>query len=326
MADLSVRYLGIPLRSPIVVSSSSLTQNVQGIKKCADAGAGAVVLKSLFEEQIEAEMNQPGVSETLHPEAEDYFQEMGKYLGTTEYLKLIEDAKKNVSIPVFASLNCISDSWWFRYAQEIESAGADGLELNIALLPRDLAETSEEIEARTVEIVKKIHAATSLPLAVKIGPYYTSLPRMAERLKKAGASALVLFNRFYQMDIDIDGLKLAPGYQFSSPIELYTSLRWISILSGQIEECDFSASTGVHDGKSVIKQILAGATTVQVCSILFKKGFDEIRSMHEFMETWMANHGFISITDFRGKLTQVESAEPEAYERLQYVKALTGIG
>ncbi len=326
MVDLTVRYLGIPLRSPIVVSSSSLTGTVQGVKKCADSGAGAVVLKSLFEEQIEAEMKQPGVAETQHPEADDYFETMGKYIGPSDYLKLIEETKNSVSIPVFASLNCVSDSWWSRYAEQIEKAGADGIELNIALMPRDAEETAEQAESRFIEIVRKVRAATKLPIAVKIGPYFTALPHMAEKIKKAGASGLVLFNRFYQMDIDVDSLKLKPGYQFSSPVELYTSLRWISILSGQIEDCDFSASTGVHDGKSVIKQILAGATTVQVCSALFQKGVGEIRTMLNEMEAWMNDHGFISITDFRGKLTQIGSEEPETYERLQYVKALTGIG
>jgi len=326
MVDLSVRYLGIPLRSPIVVSSSSLTGTVQGVKKCADSGAGAVVLKSLFEEQIEAEMKQPGVAETQHPEADDYFEAMGKYIGPSDYLKLIEEAKRTVSIPVFASLNCVSDSWWSRYAEQIEKAGADGIELNIALMPRDAEETSEQAENRFIEIVRKVHAATNLPLAVKIGPYFTALPHMAARIKKAGASALVLFNRFYQMDIDVDALKLKPGYQFSSPGEIYTSLRWISILSGQIEDLEFSASTGIHDGKSAVKQILAGAATVQVCSALFQKGVGEIRTMLNEMEAWMNDHGFISITDFRGKLTQIGSEEPETYERLQYVKALTGIG
>jgi dihydroorotate dehydrogenase (fumarate) len=327
MAYLSVQYLGKTLSSPIIVSSSSLTGTVEGVKKCADAGAGAVVLKSLFEEQIEAEMDNNGGDaspEYIHPETEDYFREMGKHLGPADYLKLIEGAKKSVSVPVFASLNCAADPWWTRYAEQIATSGADGIELNIARMPRGIKEDSESVENRIVDIVEKVNKEVPLPLAVKIGPYFSSLPRLAARLKKAGASGIVLFNRFYQMDIDIEGMKIAPGYQFSGPGELYTSLRWISILSGQIE-CDFAASTGVHDGKAVIKQLLAGAAAVQVCSVLYQKGFGEIRKMNAEIEEWMGRHKFAGIADFKGKLSQIESASPEAYERLQYIKALTGI-
>jgi dihydroorotate dehydrogenase (fumarate) len=326
MADLSVTYLGKNLPSPIVVSSSSITRNVDGIRKCAEAGAGAVVLKSLFEEQVEAEIDHNGAAapEYSHPETEDYFRQMGKHLGPADYLKLIENAKKSVSIPVFASLNCATSPWWTTYAKQIATSGADGIELNIARMPRSEKEDAETIEKRMVDIVQGVRAGISLPLAVKIGPYFTSLPRTAMRLKKAGAGALVLFNRFYQMDIDIDKMKLAPGYQFSSPSELYTSLRWISILSGTIE-CDLAASTGVHDGRAVVKQLLAGASTVQVCSVLFQKGMGEIRKMLDELGRWMEAHKFASVADFRGKLSQAESEDPEAYERLQYIKALTGI-
>lgn len=326
MAELSVTYLGKTLPSPIVVSSSSLTRSVDGVKKCADAGAGAVVLKSLFEEQVEADIDHDGSAspEYTHPETEDYFRQMGKHLGPADYLKLIENVKKSVSIPVFASLNCATSSWWASYAGQIATSGADGIELNISRMPRSEKQDSESIEKRMVEIVEGVRSEVALPLAVKIGPYFTSLPRLALRLKKAGAGALVLFNRFYQMDIDIEKMKLAPGYQFSSASELYTSLRWVSILSGTIE-CDLAASTGVHDGKAVIKQLLAGAATVQVCSILYQKGLGEIRNMLGEIEEWMGRHGYASISDFRGSLNQAGSADPEAYERLQYIKALTGI-
>ncbi len=326
MADLTVHYLGKKLPSPIIVSSSSITRNVESIKKCADSGAGAVVLKSLFEEQVEAELDhdRSASPDSFHPETEDYFRQMGKHLGPADYLKLIEKAKKSVSIPIFASLNCTSSAWWTTYAKQIATSGADGIELNIARMPRSRKEDGESIEKRMVQIVAGVQAEVPLPLAVKIGPYFTSLPRIAAELKKAGAEALVLFNRFYQLDIDIDSMRLAPGYQFSSPSEMYTSLRWISILSGSIE-CDLSASTGIHDGKAVIKHLLAGAASAQVCSVLYRKGIGEIRTMLRDIENWMRAHNFSSVAEFRGKLSQAESADPESYERLQYIKALTGI-
>jgi dihydroorotate dehydrogenase (fumarate) len=326
MTDLSVQYLGKKLSSPIIVSSSSLTRSVEGVKKCADAGAGAVVLKSLFEEQIEAELNREEAPESglAHPEAEDYFRQMGKHLGPSEYLRILENAKKSVKIPVFASLNCVTDSWWTSYAKQLAATGADGLEINLSRLPRNLTETSEEAETRLVRIIEKVTSEVAIPVAAKIGPYFTTLPRLAVRLNKAGASALVLFNRFYQLDIDPEKMELSPGYQFSSPAEMYTSLRWISILSGQVE-CDLSASTGVHDGSSAIKQLLAGATSVQVCSVLYQKGMGEIRKILDGITAWMREKRYASIGEFKGKLSQSSSEEPESYERLQYVKALTGI-
>ncbi|MFQ3621245.1 MAG: dihydroorotate dehydrogenase-like protein [Spirochaetales bacterium] len=326
MVNLQVQYLGKTLPTPLIVSSSSLTQSVENLRKCEEAGAGAVVLKSLFEEQIEAEIKQEeynGLS-TFHPEAEDYFTQMGKHLGPTEYLQLIEKTKKTIRIPVFASLNCVSEPWWIQYTDQLSSVGVDGLELNLSRMPRNPAETSLMVEDKLVRIVERVVARSSFPIAVKIGPYFTSLPHVAKRLHQAGAKGLVLFNRFYQMDIDPKTMKLAPGYQFSNPQEVYTPLRWISILSGQIE-CDFAASTGVHDGLTAVKLLLAGASTVQVCSILYRKGIGELTNIRKGIESWMEEKGFKSIEEFKGKLSQQESDQPEAYERLQYIKALTGI-
>lgn len=326
MANLQVQYLGKTLPSPLIVSSSSLTQSVESIKKCEEAGAGAVVLKSLFEEQIEADINREqynGLSR-FHPEAQDYFEQMGKHLGPSEYLKLIESSKKAVKIPVFASLNCVSEPWWIRYAEQLVSAGVDGIELNLSRMPRNPAETSQVVEDRLVHIVEKVSERVSLPIAAKIGPYFTSLFHLTHRMQRAGVKGLVLFNRFYQLDIDPNHLRITPGYQFSTPQEVYTPLRWISILSGQIE-CDFSASTGVHDGITAVKLLLAGASSVQVCSILYRKGIGELRNLLKGIESWMEEKKFTSIDQFKGKLSQTESEQPEAYERLQYVKALTGI-
>lgn len=326
MPDTSVRYLDHELRTPIIVSSSGLTNTVTGIRRAADAGAGAVVLKSLFEEQIESTADAEGaeIDLSVHPEAEQYVSQMSMHLGPQSYLDLIADAKAAVDIPIIASMNCVTSRWWGDYGRQIEAAGADALELNTSIMPRGESDTAESVERRYLRIVDRVRRQVDLPLAVKIGPYFTGLPGFAEQLRKAGATALVLFNRFYQMDIDIEAESLTPGYQFSTPEEIHTSLRWVSILSGTVG-CELSASTGVHTGDGVIKQILAGATTVQVCSTLYRNGFSRITEMQNDLTSWMDRKGYASLADFRGKLGQSGSAQPEAYERLQYIKALTGI-
>ena len=326
MPDTSVQYLGHTLRTPIVISSSGLTNTMSGISRAAEAGAGAVVLKSLFEEQIESTIETDGqeMELSMHPEAEQYISQMGMHLGPQRYLELIGEAKAAVDIPIIASMNCVTSKWWGNYGKQIEAAGADAVELNIAVMPRDESEPAEAVEKRYLRIVDRIRQQIDLPLAVKIGPYFTSLPKFASELRKAGASALVLFNRFYQMDIDIEAESLAPGYQFSTPEEIYTSLRWVSILSGDVG-CDLSASTGIHSADGVIKQLLAGATTVQMCSALYRSGFEIITQIHDELTAWMERKGYKSISDFQGKLSQSASDDPESYERLQYIKALTGI-
>ncbi|MCD6120816.1 MAG: dihydroorotate dehydrogenase-like protein [Spirochaetales bacterium] len=326
MPDLSVSYMGLKLKNPVIVSSSSLTQTLDGVKRCVDGGASAVVLKSLFEEQIGSETLELEELSGLyaHPEALDYVRQMGMRLGPRDYLKLIEDAKKALDISVIASLNCISPKWWSHYAKDIETAGADALELNIAVMPKMRGESSEKVEKLYVSIVNGIRKDINLPIAVKIGPYFTVLTGVAEKLKEAGADALVLFNRFYQLDIDINNLTLKPGYRFSSPAEINLPLRWAAILYDQIG-CDMSASTGVHDGDGAVKMLLAGVNAVQVCSTLYLNGIEQIAKILERIENWMKEKNFAKIDDFRGKMSQVESKEPEYYERLQYIKALVGI-
>ncbi|MBU8913811.1 MAG: dihydroorotate dehydrogenase-like protein [Spirochaetales bacterium] len=326
MLDTSVQYLGHTLRTPIVISSSGLTNTMSGIRQAAEAGAGAVVLKSLFEEQIESTIETDGqeMELAMHPEAEQYISQMGMHLGPQRYLELIGEAKAAVDIPIIASMNCVTSKWWGNYGKQIEAAGADAVELNIAIMPRDESEPAEAVEKRYLRIVDRVRQQIDLPLAVKIGPYFTGLPKFASELRKAGASALVLFNRFYQMDIDIEDESLAPGYQFSTPEEIYTSLRWVSILSGDVG-CDLSASTGIHSADGVIKQLLAGATTVQMCSALYRSGFEIITRIRDDLTAWMERKGYKSISDFQGKLSQSASDDPESYERLQYIKALTGI-
>jgi dihydroorotate dehydrogenase (fumarate) len=324
MANFSTKYLGLELKNPIVVGSSSLVKSMDGIRRCADAGAGAVVMKSLFEEQITAEMKQEdGGSSFYGAEAQLYFEQMSMSHGPRYFIETIEKAKKSVDIPLIASLNCVSSNWWIDYAKQIERAGADALELNIANMPIDPKIDAAMLENQLIETIKTVKAEVNLPLAVKIGPYYTAMASLVDRLSRAGLDGLVLFNRFYQFDINIDTLKLTPGYRLSSAAESHLPLRWISILSGTVD-CDLAAATGIEDGREAIKQILAGATVVQVCSTLYRNGVDQIGQILSDMEDWMTEHNFESLNDFRGKLRRDASSHPESYERIQYVKALVG--
>ncbi|MFW5743813.1 MAG: dihydroorotate dehydrogenase-like protein [Spirochaetota bacterium] len=325
MPSTSTRYLGLRMKSPIILSSSKLTSTMNGIRRAADAGVGAVVLKSLFEEQIEADSAQSSdeVDYSIHPEAEEYVRQMGKHLGPDRYLKLIAEAKSSVDVPIIASVNCVTSRWWGDYGRQIESAGADALELNIAIMPRE-REDAASVEDAYADIVKRVRDRVSLPIAVKIGPYFTSLQPLLERFHRAGATAAVLFNRFYQLDIDTENLELAGGYQLSAPEEIYTPLRWISILSGDTP-LELAGSTGVLTGDDVVKMLLAGATGVQVCSTVYRNGYERIAEMNATLESWMQRHGFTAVDEFRGRLSQAGSDAPEAYERLQYIKALTGV-
>ena len=326
MVDLSTKYMGLELDNPLVVASCSIVKTSDAVRRCADAGAGAIVLKSLFEEQIEVEAQK--LEEHLwmasHSEAFDYVTNMGMELGPREYLKLIENAKKTVSIPIIASINCISSKWWLGYARQVAAAGADALELNIAIMPGDPKHSANELEKVYLQIVDDVKREIDLPLAIKIGPHFSAIPQMANQLAVHGAAAIVLFNRFYQLDIDIDKLELVPGNRFSSPDEMSLSLRWISILYGNAN-CDLAASTGVHDGHCVIKHLLAGATVTQLCSTLYIYGVEQLTYIRTQLEQWMQQHRFQTIADFRGKLSQSQSRRPEIYERLQYIKALVGI-
>jgi len=326
MADLSVSYMGLKLRNPLIVASSSLTGTPAKLKRCEEAGAGAVVLKSLFEEQIEAQtakLEREG-GDYPHPEAADYLRQIGLRLNQDEYLKLVADAKANLAIPVIASLNCVSPKGWTDYAAKLAKAGADAIEVNVAIIASDFDRTAAEVEGAYLKVVEGIRAKVKLPIAVKLGPHFTSLPQTALALRRAGASALVLFNRFYQLDFDIERLALTPGYHLSSPDEIHLPLRWIAILSAQVG-CDLSASTGVHDSAGLIKQLLAGAKAVQLCSTLFLKGMDRIKTMLEELGAWMERHGFATIEEFRGKMSQEKSADPLLYERLQYIKVYVGL-
>lgn len=326
MIDLSVTYLGKKLANPVVVSSCGLVKDLAGVRRYAAAGAGAIVLKSLFEEQLAAENPEATEPSWLgdHAEAYDYLQNSRMELGPREYLELIAAAKREVSIPVFASLNCVSPRWWNQYAHRIQDAGADGIELNMALRPSHPGHDSAEIEHVYWKILEQVKREVSIPVAVKMGPFFTTMARHAKELSFRGASALVLFNRFSNVDIDIEQLKLKNAPILSHPVETHLPLRWISLLSGRIQ-CDLAASTGIHEAKQAIQHLLAGATVVMVCSTLYLHGPEQIGVICQGISHWMEKHGFSSLADFRGRLSQEKSGNPDGFERLQYIKALVGI-
>lgn len=319
--DLTVEFAGLTLKSPIIVGSSGLTDSVDKIKTLADCGAGAVVLKSLFEEQIMEDINKTHAHNEMDaPELYEYVQEYTKQNAIVTYLDLITNAKKEVDIPVIASVNCIKDSEWVTFAKQIENAGADALELNIALLASDMQRTGAEIEQNYFKIIDKVSSVVKIPLIVKMGQYSSSLANLIQRIcwteKVAG---IVLFNRFYSPDFDLDTLEPLSSNVLSSPEELATSLRWITIMSPQVE-IPLIASTGVHDSVGVLKQILAGAQMVQMVSAFYKKGPKYIQEVLTGITDWMKKENYKTIDDFRGKFHYTKSYDATVFERLQFMK------
>ncbi|HPR62990.1 MAG TPA: dihydroorotate dehydrogenase-like protein [Thermoanaerobaculia bacterium] len=324
--NLSTTYLGLPLANPLIVGSCSLTGNLDWIRRFSDGGAGAIVLKSLFEEQIDTDVQviENHLWMQGHAESHQYVRSMGMELGANSYIHLLEEAKKIASCPIIASINCVTPKWWSAYARKLADAGADALELNISMLPTDPDRTSQDVEERIMDIVESVNRDVSIPLAVKVGPFFTAFSRIANELVLRGASGLVLFNRFYHMDLDPDSLKIRARNPLSSPEESHLPLRWIALLYDHIE-ADLCASTGIHDAMAAIKMILAGASAVQMCSVLYHREEGVLREIQEGMETWMKEKGYSSLEDFQGLACQSRSRHPEAYERLQYIRALTGI-
>jgi len=307
------------LNSPLIVSSSGLTNSVDKIKKFEELGAGAVVLKSLFEEQINYEAGAL-VENGLSPEAHDYITRYSKADALESYLKIIEGAKKVTKIPVIASINCMSVNEWISFTTDIEQAGADALELNVFFIASGVGQASEKYEERYNELLVKIKKVTKMPIAVKIGYFFTNLVNIVNNLYVRGASGVVLFNRFYEPDIDIEKMEITSSGVFSTPADIRNSLRWVGIISDKVSKIDIAASTGVHDGKAAIKQILAGANAVQVCSVLYEKGNDQIRIMNSEIENWMQKKGYDTIDQFRGKLNYKNITNPSVYERSQFMK------
>ena len=320
---LKTSYLDLEIKSPIIVSSSTLTGSVESIKRCAEAGAGAVVLKSIFEEQILSEIRREEIHHDndiydLYPEAQEYLSTFMRGTEIEIYEKLVRESKESVDIPIIASVNCSTDGEWTSIARELQDAGADAIELNVAISAFDRDLDPRKIEDEYVNILKDVEKNINIPVSVKLGDHFTNISRMAFNLTKAGAKGLVLFNRFYNPDINIEKMKAVPGNSISAPEENHNTLRWISLLSSQGLPCELSASRGVYTGEDVVKQILAGAKTVQVCSTLYRNGIDYIKQMNADVEAWMERHKFNNVEDFRGIVNRKEDIN--VVERLQYLR------
>lgn len=326
MTNLETRYMGLKLKNPIVVASSGLTNSVERIKDLELAGAGAVVLKSVFEEQINNEVSQliNRDPKSQYPEDEDYIWNYARNNSITRHLNLLTEAKKETEIPIIASINCTSASEWTVFAKDFENAGADALELNLFFVPTDRFQTSEKIEQHYLNIVSEVKKKVSIPVSVKMGYYYTNLLAMASQFVESGADALVLFNRFYEPDINLDKLELNASDIFSSPEDIRRSMRWISLISSQIPKIEIAASTGIHDGEAMIKQLLAGAQVTQVCSTVYINGSQVIAGMLSELKSFMGKWNFKTIDDFRGKLSYRNISNPMIYERAQFMKYFEG--
>ncbi|NBC82100.1 MAG: dihydroorotate dehydrogenase-like protein [Bacteroidetes bacterium] len=319
MADLSTKYAGLILPNPVVVSSSGLTSSLDKLVELEKMGAGAVVLKSVFEEQINYEIGNL-VKSSEYPEAEDYLTNYVKSNTLDAYLELIESAKKSLTIPVIASINCISATDWVNFAKKIESAGADALEINVFYVPNDPNSISETYEHVYFDIAEKLRARVKLPLIFKIGQFFTNPLFVVKQLYFRKINGVVLFNRFYAPDIDLKSLRLTSAEVFSNPSDIRQTLRWVGMMSDQFEKLSISASTGVHDAEAVIKLLLAGANTVQVCSALYKNGTKLLKNIISDMNKWLDKNDFASVREMRGKLNYQNIPDPASYERVQFMK------
>jgi dihydroorotate dehydrogenase (fumarate) len=324
--DLSTTYMGLKLKNPLIISSSRITGELRSIEQCLRHGASAIVLKSIFEEQLtlqaESKLRQSKDNDAFYwfPEAKDVIVELSKEAHLEQYLKFVENAEKIAGdIPVIASINCHTAEGWPSYAKRIEEAGASALELNISIFPFNNSMTCDQIENRYVEIVKNVTNEVDIPVSVKLSPYFTNLCTIASNLVNAGVKGLVLFNRFFRPDIDVDTMKVITDDQWSTPEELNVPLRWIALMTGNNLNCDLVASTGVHYHTGVVKQLLAGAKAVQLCSTLYINGIPFIANLLNGLEEWMKQHKFENIEQFRGKALDYQTTEA-SFERIQYMK------
>jgi dihydroorotate dehydrogenase (fumarate) len=324
--DLTTTYMGLSLKNPIVPSASPLSHTLEGMKRLEDAGASAIVMYSLFEEQIVHESKEfdhyMQYGTESFAESLSYFPEAEEYnLGPEEYIELIHKAKRALKIPIIGSLNGISAGGWTDYAKKIEEAGADALELNVYYIPTDARHTSEEVEQRYIDILKAVKGTVTIPVAMKLSPFFSSMANMAARLEAAGANGLVLFNRFYQPDIDLDALEVKPNVILSSPQAMRLPLRWIAVLYGRVRT-SFAATSGVHSAQDVIKLLMAGADVTMMCSALLKHGPGHIRQVLEDVNQWMLDHEYVSVSQMKGSMSQKSVANPEAFERANYMRTL----
>lgn len=324
--DLKTKYMGLELKNPIVPSASPLSENVDTVKAMEDAGAGAVVCYSLFEEQINHESGELdhylSYGTESYAEALSYFPEPDEFkLGPVEYLDHIADLKKACDIPIIGSLNGVSTGGWIKYAQNIEQAGADALELNVYYIPANPNVSGSELENMYVDVLKEVKQNVKIPVAIKLSPYFTSMANMARKLDKAGADALVLFNRFYQPDFDLEKLEVGPNLVLSTSNELRLPLRWIAILHNNVK-ASLAATSGVHTAEDVIKVMMAGGDIAQICSELLMNGIGRITEIVDGVKLWMEENEYESIDIMKGSMSQKAVQEPAAFERANYMKTL----
>ncbi len=316
--------MGLNLKNPVIVGSSPLTNTLDGLKKCEDAGAGAVVVKSIFEEQIDsqsAQMIKESNEYVAHTDGSDFLEEVSRNFYIDGYVSLIEEAKKALDIPVIASVNCRSHGGWVDYVERFSAVGADALEVNQYILPSDMSSTSQEIEEEYHTVVKEVKKSISIPVAVKMGPYFSSLAHTVHQFDSYGVDGYVMFNRFYQPDIDIKKMSLRPMVNLSNAHDYGQALQWTALLSAYLKG-DICASGGVHSGETLIKLLLSGAKSVQVVTALMKNGLGVINEMNDTLSAWMEEKGYESFVDFRGALAHKRLENPAVWERSQYMKSL----
>ena len=318
MTGLETTFAGLTLKNPLVAASSGLTNSISKIRELEKAGVSAIVLKSLFEEQIENH-SEKLLQITDYPEAADYVNAYISMNHVEKYLNLIREAKKACSIPIVASINCYKLSNWIDFAKSIEEAGADALELNVFLINAGEYEDNK-LENTYLSIVRELKKIISIPIVVKMANNIGNLPGLVGKLKALGMNGVVLFNRFYQLDIDINKMEITSGTVFSHPADFHNTLRWTAITSGRVPDIDIACSTGAHTWEDIIKGILAGASTIQLCSALYEQGLDTVENMLTCVEEWMSQNNYESLDDFRGKLNYSNISDPSLYERVQFMK------
>ena len=319
MANLKTKFIGLELQSPIIAGSCGLTADLGKLEEMAANGVGAVILKSIFEEQINREASHRLDGEG-YPEATDYIQHYTRANTIQHYIDFVRKAKEKLNIPVIGSISCLDDGEWINFACELEKAGVDALELNAFILPTNEFVESARVEALYYAIIKHVKSVVNIPIIIKISPYFTNLPAFISKLKAYGANAVTIFNRFYEPDIDIEKMTMGSASVFSTEAELRTTLRWTGILCGKDKKLELCTSTGVHSGEAAIKVLLAGAGAVQVCSVLYEKGLGVIRTLNKTISNWMDNKGFKTIEEFRGMMTYADADHAERYERAQFMK------
>lgn len=327
--DLSTEYLGMQLRTPIVPSASPLSESIENIRRLEDAGAAAIILPSLFEEQLRLERLELHYHMTQgtesYPEALTYFPEAGEYhTGPEEYLNHIRKAKDAADIPIISSLNGASIGGWTEYARQMQEAGADAIELNIYYIPADVGLSSADVEQTYIDILEAVKSAVTIPVALKLGPFFSNFANMAARLDRAGANGLVLFNRFYQPDIDLEALEVRTRVLFSTPQAMRLPLRWIAMLYGRIK-ADLAATSGIHSAEDALKMLMVGAKVTMLASVLLRYGMDRVFVIEREMREWMERHEYESVRQMQGSMSQKHCADPGAFERAQYTRALQSI-